>query len=86
MAAEAEAEAEAIRAELEALFRRVLGSPDLVLARDMVTGSHPNWDSMANVEILVSCEERWGFEFRTSEIDAIRSFGDLIDAVAARVG
>lgn len=72
--------------ELEALFRRVLRTPDLALTRDMVTGAHPRWDSFANVEILLGCEERWGFEFDTSEIDSIRSFGDLQDAIVARIG
>jgi acyl carrier protein len=75
-----------VQAELEALFRRVLRAPDLVLTRDMVTGSHPHWDSFANVEILLGCEERWNFEFDTTEIDAIRSFGDLNDAILARIG
>ena len=78
--------AESVRAELEALFRDVLRAPDLVLTPDMETGAHPNWDSIANVEILISCEERWGFEFGSAEIDKIRSFGDLTDAIVARVG
>lgn len=79
-------DAPAVQAELEALFRTVLRAPDLVLTRDMVTGSHPHWDSFANVEILLGCEEKWNFEFDTREIDSIRSFGDLTDAVVARIG
>jgi acyl carrier protein len=75
-----------VEAELTAIFRRVLRAPDLVPTRDMVTGAHPHWDSFANVEILLGCEERWSFEFDTSEIDAIRSFGDLTDAIVVRVG
>ncbi len=77
---------DAIRAELAALFRDVLKAPGLTLAPEMETGAHPNWDSMANVEILLRCEERWGFEFGSAEIDRIRSFGDLADAIAARAG
>jgi acyl carrier protein len=75
-----------VSADLEAIFRRALRTPDLVLTRDMVTGSHPNWDSLANVEILLGCEAHWHFEFDMSEIDAIRSFGDLHDVIVARIG
>jgi acyl carrier protein len=75
-----------VEADLAAIFRRVLRSPNLMLTRDMITGSHPNWDSLANVEILLSCETHWRFEFDMSEIDAIRSFGDLNDVIAARIG
>ena len=77
---------DAVRAELEAIFRSVLAVPDLVLTPGMETGAHPNWNSIANVEILIRCEERWGFEFSTGEIDAIRSFGDLTHAVARHTG
>lgn len=76
----------AVRSELERLFRRVLVAPDLPLHDAMETGAHPNWNSIANVEILIGCEEIWGFEFATSEIDRIRTFGDLVDAVAAKLG
>lgn len=80
------AEKTAIEAELLALFRDVLRDPAVVITRADQTGAHPQWDSMANVEILIGVEERWGFEFRSDEIDGIRSFGDLIDAIAARIG
>ncbi len=80
------ADGQDVRTALEDIFRRVLRAPDLALTRDMITGAHLRWDSFANVEILLSCEERWGFEFGPSEIDSIRSFGDLHDAVVARIG
>ena len=78
--------ADAVSAALAALFRRVLAAPDLVLTSEMETGAHPHWDSIANVEILIACEECWGFEFSSAEIDKIRSFGDLTHAIVARVG
>ena len=75
----------AIRAELEALFTRVLADPDLALDDKMATGAHRNWNSIANVEILIGCEEIWGFEFGSGEIDRIRTFGDLVDAVTVKL-
>jgi len=53
---------------------------------EMETGSVDGWDSFANVEILLACEARWGIQFSASEIDRIRSFGDLVCAVGAKVG
>ena len=75
-----------IAAALQDIFRDVLRDPGFVPMPEMETGAHPGWDSIANVEILIRCEERWDFEFGTSEIDVIRSFGDLTRAVAARAG
>jgi acyl carrier protein len=75
-----------VDAELTAIFRRALKTPDIVLKREMETGAHPGWDSIANVEILISCEERWGFEFDAHEIDGIRTYGNLVDAILSHVG
>ena len=77
---------EAVETQLQDIFRDVIGVPDFVLTREMVTGAHPYWNSIANVEILIRSEERWGFEFNMAEIDRIRSFGDLADAIAAKIG
>ncbi|WP_157118752.1 acyl carrier protein [Azohydromonas lata] len=70
-----------VEAGVEEIFREVLMAPALTLEPQMVTGDHERWDSMANVEILLACEARWGIEFRFAEIDAIRSVGDLVRAI-----
>jgi acyl carrier protein len=44
----------------------------------MVTGDLPGWDSFKNVEILLACETAFGIQFRSKEIDLIRSVGDLM--------
>ena len=74
-----------VDAALQGIFRDALKQPEVVLTREMQTGAVPGWDSMANVEVLIGCEIRWGFEFDATEIDAIRSYGDLIDAIARHV-
>jgi acyl carrier protein len=67
------------------IFRSVLADLDFQLEPAMVTGDHKNWDSMANVEILLACEQYWKIEFRAAEIDMVRTAGDLIDAVCRKV-
>jgi acyl carrier protein len=60
------------------VFREVFQSPKLELHINMVTGDLPHWDSFKNVEILLACEAKFGIRFRSKEIDAIRSIGDLM--------
>ena len=67
------------------IFRRELRDPALVVESEMETGSIDGWDSFANVEILLACETHWGIHFTASEIDGIRSFGDLVRAVEAKL-
>ncbi len=75
-----------VETALTAIFRRALKQPDATFRRAMETGAYVGWDSIANVEILISCEERWGFEFDAHEIDGIRTYGTLVDAILRHVG
>jgi len=66
------------RHQVLTVFREVFQAPKLELHNHMVTGDLPNWDSFKNVEILLACEAKFGIRFRSKEIDAIRSIGDLM--------
>jgi acyl carrier protein len=72
------------------VFRQTFNNPALIIRANMVTGDIPGWDSFKNVEILLACEATFGIQFRSKEIDLIRSVGDLMmmcqqkwDALAA---
>lgn len=77
---------ESLRTSLETILRNVLKDPDFALRFEMATGAHPNWDSIANVEILLSCEEYWNILFSSAEIDRMRTIDDIIDVVAGKRG
>ena len=62
------------------IFQSAFNMPSLKLNPQMITGDLKAWDSFKNVEILLACEARFGIRFRSKEIDAIRSVGDLITA------
>jgi acyl carrier protein len=71
---------------VHAIFRDQLGDAASALRPEMQTGALDGWDSFANVEILLACEARWGFTFAVAEIDAIRSVGDLVRTIEAKLG
>jgi acyl carrier protein len=71
---------------VQEIFREQLADHTLVLDAAMETGALEGWDSFANVEILLACEARWGFTLAAAEIDGIRSVGNLVRAIEARVG
>lgn len=60
------------------VFRQTFRNPAVMIGADMVTGDLPGWDSFKNVEILLACEATFGIQFRSKEIDQIRSVGDLM--------
>ena len=66
------------------VLHEVLGQvsvDDSTTAKDV-----PGWDSLKQVMILTGIEERFGLQFSSREMDALRSVGDLIELVARKVG
>ncbi|HEY8047782.1 MAG TPA: acyl carrier protein [Ramlibacter sp.] len=76
---------DSVLAGVQQIFREQLRDASIELRPDMQTGSLDRWDSFANVEILLACEERWGFRFKAAEIDGLRSVGDLVRAIEAKI-
>jgi acyl carrier protein len=76
---------QAVLVEVQTIFRDVLRDTRLVLDLDMQTGSHPAWDSFANVEILMRCEEVWHLRFSSAEIDRMLDIRQLVTVIASKI-
>ena len=76
---------QAVLLEVQKIFREVLRDTRLVLDLDMQTGSHPAWDSFANVEILMRCEEFWHLRFSSAEIDRMLDIRQLVSVIASKI-
>ncbi len=70
--------------ELTKLLQDIFVRDDLVLTPATSAADVPGWDSMKQIEINIAVEERYGVRFTAREVDAMRSVGDLIDAIVAK--
>jgi acyl carrier protein len=66
-----------IQAGLTEIFRETFADPNLVVAPEMTAKDIEGWDSLKMVIIILAVEERFGIEFRTREMDALRCVGDF---------
>lgn len=62
-----------------------VGLETLVLTPTTTAADVEGWDSLANVQIIVAIEKRFGIRFRTGEIASIKNVGELVARIAARV-
>jgi len=71
---------------LEPIFRHVLNSPSLVLTEDTRMGKCPEWDSFAQIDLMLAIEEEFGVEFESEEIDKLRAVRQILAALDAHIG
>ena len=75
-----------IEKQLTAIICEVFMCNDLAIERQTTTQDVPGWDSFKTVEIVLLAEERFGVVFDAPDVDRFRCVGDMIDAIADKLG
>ena len=69
---------------LNAIFRDIFDEPDLNVVPTTSRLDIPDWDSVAQVKLVLAIEEEFGVEFTTDEVAAFKCVGDFVRALEAR--
>lgn len=69
---------------LNAIFRDIFDEPDLNITLTTSCLDIPEWDSVAQVKLVLAIEEEFGVEFTTDEVAAFKCVGDFVRALDAR--
>jgi acyl carrier protein len=76
---------EQIYSELTSVFREVFQNDDLVIGSTTTAEDVDGWDSAANVNLILAIEMKFNIVFQTSQIDEMRTVGDLVDAIERKL-
>jgi acyl carrier protein len=69
---------DAILAQLRELMIDVFDVDDLEITPATTAEDIEEWDSLSHVRLIVAVERKFGFRFKTSEIEDLKSVGDLV--------
>jgi acyl carrier protein len=71
---------------LNEVFRDVFDDDDLAVDRESTAEDVEGWDSLMHVTLLINIEKAFGVKFTSSEVARLRSVGDLLDLIEAKLG
>lgn len=74
-----------ILAEVTDIARQVFEDPALDLTLESTSDDVPRWDSMSHVALVVACELRFDLRFQPMEIEELRSVGELVRLIQAKL-
>jgi|GEM_PF-1224024 len=63
---------------IQTVFREIFEDPALVIEPATSPASLPEWDSVAQVHILLALEETYSMRFTTTEVAGIKSVADFL--------
>jgi acyl carrier protein len=76
---------EEIYVQLTNVFREVFQDEELVITPATTAEDVTGWDSSAHINLMLAVEMRLSVVFNTSEIDEMRTVGDLAEAIERKL-
>jgi acyl carrier protein len=71
--------------KLQDIFRDIFDKETLVLTRDTSADDIEEWDSLAQINIIVACESEFGVKFDLKDIAALKDVGDMLDLIERKL-
>ena len=71
--------------KINEIFCDIFDDESIVLSRDSSSDDIEDWDSLAQINIVVACEAEFGIKFEINDITGIKSVGDIIDVIERKM-
>jgi acyl carrier protein len=76
--------ADEIISSLREIMIDVFDVDDLEVSRSTSADDVEEWDSLSHVRFVVAVERKYGLKFKNSEIESLKTVGDLADLIEAK--
>ena len=71
--------------ELRDIFKTVFDDEDLEIAPEMTARDYEDWDSLAQIQLIVETERRFGIKFTTQEMNGLQNVGDFTNLIEGKL-
>ena len=71
--------------DLTSLISEVIGVPEETLFNESGMGNPVDWDSFAQISIMVAAEEKWNVKFSPIEIGENTKFTDVLNLINSKL-
>jgi acyl carrier protein len=75
---------DAILHDLREIMIDVFDIDELELTTATTAEDIEEWDSLSHVRLVVAVERKFGFKFKNSEIEGLKTVGDLVTLIEAK--
>ena len=66
---------------VQEIFRDIFDDPNLNVQEQTSASDIEDWDSLANVDLIVAMENKFGVRFDMKDIQALKNVGDMIQLI-----
>ena len=66
---------------IQILFNKVFERDDIVVTREISAKDVDEWDSLTQIDLVVSMEKKFGIKFSLDELIEFQNVGDAVDFI-----
>jgi acyl carrier protein len=74
------------RARVQGIFRDVFDQPSLVVTPELDASMVEEWDSFAQITLIIAIEEEFGIKFALSELEGLKNVGQMLELIDRKTG
>ena len=78
-------EKQEIMNRVQEIFRDVFDDEDIVIDEHTTSDHIEDWDSLTNIQLVVSIERSMGIRFTSAEIPSWKNVGDMVECISKKV-
>lgn len=71
--------------QLQEIFRDIFDDESIALKPETSAKDIEDWDSLAQIQLIVAAERKWGVKFTTEEISKLKNVGDFAALIDTRI-
>lgn len=72
--------------KIQPIFRDIFDDESLIVTEETVAADVEDWDSFAQMQIVMGIESMFGIKFSTDEVTEFKNVGDVLNAIDRHIG
>lgn len=72
--------------KIQPIFRDIFDDESLIVTEETVAADVEDWDSFAQMQIVMGIESMFGIKFSTDEVMEFKNVGDVLNAIERHIG
>ena len=67
--------------KLQEIFRDIFDDEELVITEEMTAADIEDWDSLAQINLIIAIEKEFGVKFNLEEISKLKNIGEILEII-----
>lgn len=70
-----------MKEKLQEIFRDIFDNEELVITEEMTAADIEDWDSLAQINLIIAIEKEFGVKFNLEEISKLKNIGEILEII-----